>query len=286
MKNKENKTLLVIILTLITMAAEIGFGYLTNSMALLADGWHMGTHAFALSITFFAYIMMRKFAASDKLAFGSGKFSPLAGFASAILLGLSGLWILYESAERFFNPLQINFNEAIGVAVIGLIVNAACIFIMGEHGRGHKHSHACAGHEHKSKHEDYNFKSAYLHILADALTSVMAIAALLLGKYAGLNFLDCTVGLLGGIMICVWAFGLIKSTAKILADYEAQPLKNDALKKLKESGAQTDYLHIWDTGEGRYAAALKYSGGQSVQETKRLICELGDFVFINAEKTI
>lgn len=282
MKNKEKKTLLVIILTLITMAAEIGFGYLSNSMALLADGWHMGTHAFALSITFFAYIMIRKFAASEKLAFGSGKFSPLAGFASAILLGLSGLWILYESAERFFNPLQIGFNEAITVAIIGLAVNAACIFIMGGHEHGHKHSAEYAGH----KHEDYNFKSAYLHILADALTSVMAIAALFLGKYAGLDFLDCIVGLIGGFMICVWALGLIKSTAKILTDYEAEPLKKAVLEKLKENGIKTNYLHIWDTGEGRYAAALKYSGGKSAEEAKRLIGEFGDFVFINAEKTI
>ncbi len=284
MKNKEKKTLLVIILTLITMAAEIGFGYLSNSMALLADGWHMGTHAFALSITFFAYIMIRKFAASKKLAFGSGKFSPLAGFASAILLGLSGLWILYESAERFFNPLQINFNEAITVAIIGLAVNTACILIMGGHEHGHKHSAEHGGHGHK--HEDYNFKSAYLHILADALTSVMAIAALLLGKYAGLNFLDSIVGLIGGIMICVWALGLIKSTARILTDYEAEPLKTAALEKLKESGLETDYLHIWDTGEGRYAAALKYSGDKNTEEIKELIGKLGDFVFINAEKTI
>lgn len=282
MKNKEKKTLLVIILTLITMAAEIGFGYLSNSMALLADGWHMGTHAFALSITFFAYIMIRKFAASEKLAFGSGKFSPLAGFASAILLGLSGLWILYESAERFFNPLQIGFNEAITVAITGLAVNAACIFIMGGHEHGHKHSAACADH----KHEDYNFKSAYLHILADALTSVMAIAALLLGKYAGLDFLDSIVGLLGGFMICVWALGLIKSTTKILTDYEAEPLKKAALSKLNENGIEIDYLHIWDTGEGSYAAVLKYSGDKSAEEAKRLIGQLGDFVFINAEKTI
>lgn len=284
MKNKEKKTLLVIILTLITMAAEISFGYLSNSMALLADGWHMGTHAFALSITFFAYIMIRKYSSSQKLAFGSGKFSPLAGFASAILLGLSGLWILYESAERFFNPLQINFNEAITVAIIGLAVNSVCIFIMGEHNHVHKHNHSATCAEHK--HEDYNFKSAYLHILADALTSVMAIAALLLGKHAGLNFLDCIVGLLGGIMICVWAFGLIKSTSKILTDWEAEPLKNAAIKKLKESGIEPEYLHIWDTGEGHYAAALKYYGGKSAEEAKRLIGELGDFVFINAEKTI
>ena len=286
MKNKEKKTLLVIILTLITMAAEIGFGYLSNSMALLADGWHMGTHAFALSITFFAYIMIRKFADSEKLAFGSGKFSPLAGFASAILLGLSGLWILYESAERFFTPLQINFNEAITVAIIGLAVNTACILIMGghEHGHGHKHSAECGAHDHK--HEDYNFKSAYLHILADALTSVMAIAALLLGKYAGLNFLDSIVGLLGGIMICVWALGLIKSTAKILTDYEAEPLKTAALEKLKESGFKTDYLHIWDTGAGKYAAVIKYSGQKNSEEIKEIINSCGQFHLITAEKAI
>ena len=284
MTKNERKTLTVIILTLITMAAEIAFGYFSNSMALLADGWHMGTHAFALSITFFAYMMIRKYEYSEKLAFGSGKFSPLAGFASAILLALSGLWILYESAERFFNPLQINFNEAILVAAIGLLVNALCAFIMGGHSRhGHAHSHGPNG---AHAHEDFNFKSAYLHILADALTSLLAISALLLGKYAGLNFLDSLVGFLGGAMICLWAFGLIKATGKILADYEDPSLKKDISARLKEDGADVEYLHIWNTGQGKYAAVLKCESAQSAEEIKKLINGYAEFDLINVEKTI
>ena len=273
MGSNERKTLIVIILTLLTMSAEISFGYLSRSMALLADGWHMGTHAFALSITFFAYMLIRKFSASDKLAFGSGKFNPLAGFASALILGISGLMIVYQSAERFFNPLAINFNEAALVAVIGLIVNGFCIIIMGGH--GHKHTHA--------EHHDYNFKSAYLHILADALTSVLAIAALLLGKYAKLTFLDPAVGVLGGLLICRWAYGLIKNTAKILTDCEVQPLKTNLLKVLEAAKIQTHYLHILNNGSGGYIALLKCSAHQTPQEIKTLLAQHAYFEFINVE---
>lgn len=285
MTKNERKTLTVIILTLITMAAEITFGYFSNSMALLADGWHMGTHAFALSITFFAYMMIRKYQYSEKLAFGSGKFSPLAGFASAILLALSGVWILYESAERFFNPLEINFNEAILVAAIGLLVNALCAFIMGGHAHSHRHAHQHAS-QSGHKHEDFNFKSAYLHILADALTSLLAITALILGKYAGLNFLDSLVGFLGGALICSWALGLIKATGKILADYEDPALKEELITTLKEAGASVEYLHIWNTGQGKYAAVIKCSAKQSAEEIKTLISAQAEFYLINVEKTI
>lgn len=202
--NAERKTLVVIILTLVTMAAEIFFGYFTKSMALLADGWHMGTHAFALSITFFTYVLIRKFAVNEE------KTNALAGLISAILLGITGVFILIESFERFINPLEIGFNEAIIVAIIGLVVNAACVLIMGEGGHHHHHQH----HEHE--HEDYNFKAAYLHILADAMTSVFAIAALFAGKYFGWIFLDSFAGLVGGAVILIWAYGLIKSTWKML----------------------------------------------------------------------
>lgn len=201
--NAERKTLVVIILTLVTMAAEIFFGYFTKSMALLADGWHMGTHAFALSITFFTYVLIRKFAVDEE------KTNALAGLISAILLGITGVLILIESFERFVNPLEIGFNEAIVVAIIGLVVNAVCVLIMGEGGHHHHH-------DHKHEHEDYNFKAAYLHILADAMTSVFAIAALFAGKYFGWIFLDSFAGLVGGAVILIWAYGLIKSTIKIL----------------------------------------------------------------------
>lgn len=204
MKNeqKEKKTLIVIVLTLVTMAVEIVVGLLTHSMALFADGWHMGTHAFALSITFFTYVLIRKCNVNEE------KTTATAGLISAILLGLTGFFILFESYERFLNPLDIVFNEAIVVAVIGLIVNAVCVLIMGEDGHHH--------HNHHHHHEDYNFKAAYLHILADALTSVAAIAALFAGKYLGWIFLDSLAGFIGGVVILIWATGLIKNTYKVL----------------------------------------------------------------------
>ena len=205
----EKKTLIIIILTVITMFAEIVYGYLTNSMALLADGFHMGTHALALGLTFAAYILVRKFNDSPLFPQGTDKIGVLAGYTSSIFLGFTGIWIIVEALERFINPLHIEFNEAILVAVIGLVVNSICIFIM-------ENAHKCKN-EHAEK-EDYNFKSAYYHILADALTSILAIFALIVGKYFNFIFLDSIVGILGGILILRWAIGLIKDTVKILID--------------------------------------------------------------------
>lgn len=214
----KTKTLAVIILTLATMAAEIFFGILTHSMALTADGWHMGTHAFALSITFFAYILAAKLANCDKFSISTDKIGTLAGFVSSILLGVTGVWILFESVMRFFNPLEIHFGDAIVVAIIGLAVNLLSILIMGVK----SHTHSCAEHGHghnEEQHKDYNFIAAYMHILADALTSFFAIFALLAGKYFNLVFLDPLVGVAGGVLICIWAYNLIKSTSLILLDY-------------------------------------------------------------------
>lgn len=202
--NEENakKTFAVIIITILTMIAEIVFGHLSNSMALLSDGWHMGTHALALSVTFVAFIMIKKFQNSDIFPNGVGKISPFAGFISAIFLGVTGIFVLIESTERFFNPLEIGFDTAILVAIIGLVVNGVCLLVM----------------QSKGSEKDYNYKAAYLHILTDALTSVFAIIALLAGKYLGLYFLDPIMGLLGGYLILRWAVCLIKETSMILLD--------------------------------------------------------------------
>jgi len=198
-------TFVVIVFTVITMVFEIFFGIITNSMALLADGWHMGTHAFALLITFTAYLLIEKF--KDKNIFQSGvsKVSDLAGYTSAIFLGITGIVILLEAISRFFHPLSITFNEAIIVAVIGFIVNGICLLIMfsGE-----------------NRDKDFNFKAAYLHIAADTLTSVLAIFALLAGKYFGIIQLDSIVGILGGLLILKWAIGLLSDTTKRLVEYK------------------------------------------------------------------
>ena len=206
----EKKTFFVIILTVVTMIAEILSGYLTHSMALLADGFHMGTHALALGLTFIAYVLIRKFENSPLFPNGTEKIGVLTAYTSAIFLGFTGIWILYEAILRIINPLQIHFNEAILVAVIGLVVNSVCIIIMNNSGKKE--------HEEHEEHEDYNFKSAYYHILADAMTSVLAIFALLVGKYFNIVYFDSLAGILGGILIIKWAYGLLKNTVKILTD--------------------------------------------------------------------
>lgn len=202
----ERKTLIVIILTLLTMGAEIAFGYLSHSMALLADGYHMGTHALALGLTYIAYVLIRKWEGSPRFPRGTDKIGTLTAYTSSIFLGLTGVWIIIEAANRLLHPVSIIFNEAILVAFIGLAVNAACIMVM-EMG-------------HKAEHADYNFKAAYYHILADALTSILAILALVIGKYLGWAFLDALIGILGGVLIVKWAINLLKDTVSILIDMQ------------------------------------------------------------------
>ncbi len=209
-RENERKALWVIIFTLVTMVAEISYGYLTNSMALLADGYHMGTHALALGLTYVAYVLMRCCAKSEKFPHGTEKIGALAAYTSSVFLGLTGIWIIIEAVQRFIRPLQIQFGEAILVAVIGLIVNITCILIM-----LHKHHH-------EGTHDDYNFKAAYYHISADVLTSVLAIVALVVGKYTNMVCLDAIIGGLGGLLIVKWAVGLIKQTTIILLDMKIE----------------------------------------------------------------
>lgn len=221
-QNNEKKTLIAIILTVITMAAEIIFGYLTHSMALLADGFHMGTHAFALTLTFIAYVLIRKFSDSKYFPKGTEKIGTLSAYTSSLFLGATGIWIVIESINRFLHPLNIQFREAIIVAFIGLIVNAACIYVMENNHDHNSHHH----HEHHDKEEeeeeekDYNYKAAYYHILADILTSILAIFALFAGKYFNITYLDSIIGILGGILIIKWAISLIKDTVVELIDME------------------------------------------------------------------
>ncbi len=205
-EKNEKRVLIVILFTLAAMVAEIAYGYITNSMALLADGYHMGTHALALGLTYIAYILMRKFANSDIFVNGTEKIGTLAGYTSSLFLGLTGLWIIIESIERFLNPLSIKFDEAIIVAIIGLFVNAVSILIMETKNKSEKQEN------------DYNYKAAYYHILADAITSILAILALLIGKFANILFLDSIIGIIGGILILKWAINLIKKTVSILID--------------------------------------------------------------------
>lgn len=274
--NAETKTFIVIVLTLITMLAEIVVGYFTKSMALFADGWHMGTHVLALSLTFITYVLIRKFANSKTFAFGTGKFSTLSGYTSSILLGLTGIFIIAEAVERVFNPVSINYNDAIVVAIIGLAVNALCIFIMDEH--DHCGCHNDKHLEHRQ--EDFNFKAAYMHILADAMTSVFAIVALFAAKYFGWMFLDPIVGMIGGVVICIWAFGLIKSTSMILLDFEA----NDIKTKVSEL-AEFKSLNVWKTSDCEYALVAVIERFEDVSSLKCKLKELAEFSSITIEAT-
>lgn len=250
----EKRTLYVLLLTLITMAAEISAGSIYGSMALLADGWHMGTHAAAFCITLFTFRYARKHQDSRQYTFGTGKVGVLGGYTSAIGLGLVALFMFGESLHRLFNPLSIQFNEAIVVAVIGLLVNVASMFLLHDHHDHHDHHH---DHDHEHAH-DHNLTAAYMHVLADALTSLLAIAALIVGKYLGWVWLDPIMGIVGALVITKWAVGLMKQTAPILLDAHIERnYEQKLLTKLTQSGGEVMDIHMWKVSSSHYAATIR-----------------------------
>jgi cation diffusion facilitator family transporter len=250
-KSGEKRTWWVILLTTVTMVGEIIAGLLFGSMALLADGLHMASHSAALSIGVVAYIYARRRAHDKRFSFGTGKVSSLAGFTSAILLALFALVMAVESIGRFLYPVTIVYNAAILVAVIGLLINAVSVFILGE-----KDKHKKEGRVH---HHDHNLRAAYLHVLADALTSILAIIALFAGKLFGLNWMDPLMGIVGAIMVTRWSIGLLKETSMVLLDRQAPDELLDKVKELLEKDGQTKItdLHIWSIGSNQYAAAIE-----------------------------
>ncbi|MFK5968824.1 MAG: CDF family Co(II)/Ni(II) efflux transporter DmeF [Candidatus Marithrix sp.] len=245
----EKRTLQVLILTALTMVVEIIAGSVFGSMALLADGWHMGTHVAAFTIAIFVYRYARKHADNPAFTFGTGKVSVLGGFASAIALAVVALVMVVESTQRIFNPQIIQFNEAIAVAILGLLINIVSAFILRD---DHHHHHG----EHH--HHDHNLKAAYFHVLADALTSLLAIIALFAGKYFGWNWLDPIMGIVGAIIITRWAYGLLKETSPILLDASIEEKYKTDIKNTIEQDSDnliTD-LHIWKVGANHYAAII------------------------------
>ena len=257
-KPGEARTLIVVVLTAVTMVVEIAAGLAFGSMALLADGLHMASHATALTIAMFAYIYARRHARDDRFSFGTGKVNSLAGFAGAILLALFAVMMAWESFERLLAPVPIAFNYALVVAVLGLVVNGLSVFILGHSGID-EHAHDDAGLEEHGHHHghDHNLRSAYLHVLADALTSVLAIFALLAGKYAGLNWLDPVMGLVGAILVARWSVGLVRTTSRVLLDRQAPQHVRDAVRQLvEERGDEVADLHCWAVAPGKYALIL------------------------------
>ena len=248
----ERSTRWVMWITLVTMVVEILAGWAFNSMSLLADGWHMSSHALAIGLSAMAYATARTYAKDPRFAFGTWKIEILAGFASALFLVGVALTMVIGSLERLISPQAIQFEEAIVVGVLGLLVNIVCAFILGN---AHHHGHAHHAHEH---HHDLNLKSAYFHVVADAFTSVLAIVALLGGWLYGWSWLDPVMGIVGAVMVALWAKNLISETAKVLLDREMDHPVVQEIKDVIESDGQTlvSDLHVWRVGKQVYTCAL------------------------------
>ena len=256
----ERKTRLAVWLTAVMMVAEVAGGWYFNSMALLADGWHMSSHALALGLSLLAYAAARRYAGDRRFAFGTWKIEILGGYSSALLLlGVAGL-MAFQSVERLLVPGQIHYDEAILIAVVGLAVNLICAWLLRDdhHHDHHPHSHDHHHHHppHHHHHPDLNLRSAYLHVMADAATSVLAIAALLAGKFWGASWLDPAMGLVGALLVALWARGLLRDTGRVLLDAE---MDAPVVAEIREVVAQlpvpasiTD-LHVWRVGRDQSA---------------------------------
>lgn len=260
----ERKTRLAVWLTVAMMVAEIAGGWLFNSMALLADGWHMSSHALALGLSLFAYAAARRLAHDRRFAFGTWKIEILGGYSSAILLlGVAGLMV-FQSVERLLAPGPIHYDEAIVVAAVGLGVNLLCAWLLRDdhhhhhhaHDHQHGHAHDHPGHDH---HQDLNLRAAYLHVVADAATSVLAILALLGGRLWGAAWLDPAIGLLGALLVGLWARGLLRDSARVLLDAEmdapvAEEIR-EVVAELPVPATLTD-LHLWRVSRNQYACIV------------------------------
>ncbi|WP_441278635.1 CDF family Co(II)/Ni(II) efflux transporter DmeF [Tardiphaga sp. 172_B4_N1_3] len=275
------RTLWVVALTTIMMVGEIVAGIVFNSMALLADGFHMATHAVALAIAAGAYAYARRNAHNRRFTFGTGKVGDLAGFASALVLAIIAIGIAVESVQRLFNPSTVAFGEATVIAVIGLIVNIASAFLLsgGHHHDGHDHDH-----HHGAHHHDNNMRSAFMHVLADALTSVLAIAALLAGRYLNWVWLDPVMGIVGSIVIAAWAWNLLRDTAAVLLDTSDPHLEQEIRDEVERPGdARIFDLHVWRVGPGAHAAIVGFAGGASTETVRQRLAAVHELQHVTVE---
>lgn len=291
----ERRTWIVIALTASMMVAEIAAGTIYGSMALLADGWHMSTHASALLITAFAYRYARKHARNPRFSFGTGKLGDLAAFGSATVLAIVALLIGWESLMRLYSPIVIRFDEAILVAVIGLIVNLLSAWLLKDdhhHHHGHAHHHNQDGHHdhhrHGSSHgRDNNLRAAYMHVLADALTSVMAIAALLAGRSYGWTWLDPVIGIVGALVILRWSWGLLRDSGAVLVDYlsKDEDLPDEIRSAIETEADKIIDLHVWQLGPGHHGAIVSIisTQPQTVGEYRRRLADLSELSHVTIE---
>lgn len=270
----EQKTKWVTLITLVTMFVEIGVGYWSGSMALLADGWHMASHTLALFLSLVVYYLYRHPKFRSSFTFGGGKILSLGGYTSSLFLLLIAGSMIYESVQQMFVARSIHYNEALWVAVVGLVVNLVCAKILHQdgdahhHDHGHDHGHCKHGHDHKHHHHahahDHNHQSAYVHILTDALTSVLAIVALLLGKSFGLTWADPLVGILGGLVVLKWSLGILKQSGMDLLDaHEASIDRDDMVEELEKDGSKVMDIHLWKLAPGQVACEVVIKKNQN-----------------------
>ena len=282
------RTRAVVILTTAMMIGEIVAGIAFNSMALLADGIHMATHAGALAVAAAAYAFARRNVQNRRFSFGTGKVGDLTGFASALFLLFIAIAIAIESLSRFYDPRPVAFTEATFVAVIGLVVNIiSAMMLSGGHSDDIQHAH---GHDqrnghahHNAAHHDNNMRSAIAHVLTDAITSVLAIIALLSGAYLGWLWLDPLMGIVGSVVISIWAIGLLRGTAAVLLDVTDAELEKEVRESILEIGARIVDLHIWRVGPGAHAAIVSITGGVSAETVRTRLARVHELVHLTIE---
>jgi len=256
--HNERRTWFVVALTAVMMVGEIAAGSLFGSMALLADGWHMATHACALGIAAAAYLFARQHARNSHFTFGTGKFGDLAAFSSALILAMIAVQIAYESVLRLINPVPIAYGEAISVAALGLGVNLVSAWLLRDSHDHDHHGHSHVGHDHGGhRHHDNNLRAAYVHVLADAATSVLAIAALVTAMYSRWVWADPAVGIVGAVVIASWAIGLIRDSGAVLLDVSVDKKLEAVIRdRLETRGDRVSDLHLWQVGPGHRAAVI------------------------------
>jgi cation diffusion facilitator family transporter len=263
----EKSTLRVAILTAVMMVVEITGGWYYNSMALLADGWHMSSHTVALGLSLLAYVCARRFAHDPRFSFGTWKIEVLGGYTSAIFLVMVAGLMTFQSVERLIAPSPIHYDQAIVIAIVGLLVNLVSAWLLKDgHHHHHDHAHGHDDHAHQG-HHDLNLRSAYMHVLADAATSVLAIIALFGGKLWGASWLDPVMGLVGAVLVSVWAYGLLRDTGRVLLDAEMNVPVVDEIREVIAASpvkAQICDLHVWRVGKGKFACILSLATDNDV----------------------